>query len=220
MPTNIYHQRLRERRKAAGLCILCGKPLDRKGVHCRACREKINQQEYLDRRFYQNHGICPECRKNPIFGDEKQCPECNIKIYYSQTVPWREKNREQYYDNYRMWAKKKYDERKKAGICTRCGKRKAEEGFSTCRLCREKDKATRHAREGLKPDRKERYKQGLCYWCDNPVKEGYKVCEKHYQMNVEKAHSQKANAAREKIKKIEHRKISNEETKNCKKQEE
>ena len=47
--------------------------------------------------------------------------------------------------------------------------------------------------------RKERYKQGLCYFCDNPIKDGYKVCEMHYRMNIEKANSSKAKDARKEL---------------------
>ena len=47
-----------------------------------------------------------------------------------------------------------------------------------------------------KPNRKERYKQGLCYFCDNEIKPGYKLCEVHYQRNVDNARSQKAKEAR------------------------
>lgn len=50
------------------------------------------------------------------------------------------------------------------------------------------------------PERTGRYEQGLCFFCDNPVKPGYKVCEMHYQQNVKNATCEKANIARQKIK--------------------
>ena len=53
-------------------------------------------------------------------------------------------------------------------------------------MCREKDNASRRARNGVS-DRSERIDKGICYFCNNPVKTGYKVCEKHYQMNVKNA---------------------------------
>lgn len=40
---------------------------------------------------------------------------------------------------------------------------------------------------------------GLCCFCGGKVKDGYKVCEKHYQMNMKKARSQKANEARKEL---------------------
>ena len=84
------------------------------------------------------------------------------------------------------------------GICTRCRKRKADYGYKTCGICREKIRNYKRIKYG-KPDRSERYEQGLCYFCNSPVKDGYKVCEKHYQMNVENSHSQKANEARKNL---------------------
>ena len=85
-------------------------------------------------------------------------------------------------------------------MCTRCGKRKATEGMSTCASCRVRDNETRTVRVGTH-DRSERAENGICYFCDNPVKKGYKVCEKHYQMNIEKAaKGRKTQEAQEHIK--------------------
>lgn len=54
-------------------------------------------------------------------------------------------------------------------------------------------------------------KIGLCYFCDNPVKKGYKVCEKHYQMNIEKAEkgrqTQAAQDYMKSVKKIQYRSV-------------
>lgn len=80
--------------------------------------------------------------------------------------------------------------------CTRCRKRKADPGHTTCTFCRE---TMRRARVKM-PERTGRYEQGLCFFCDNPVKPGYKVCEMHYQQNVKNATCEKANIARQKIK--------------------
>ena len=66
----------------------------------------------------------------------------------------------------------------------------------TCTFCRE---TMRRARVKM-PERTGRYEQGLCFFCDNPVKPGYKVCEMHYQKNVKNATCEKANLARQKIK--------------------
>lgn len=32
----------------------------------------------------------------------------------------------------------------------------------------------------------------MCYFCDRPVKNGYKVCEYHHKKNIEYANSNKA----------------------------
>src|SRR5699024_12845118 len=90
------------------------------------------------------------------------------------------------------------------------GKRKATEGYTTCAMCREKDNASRRARNGVS-DRSERIDKGICYFCNNPVKTGYKVCEKHYQMNIENEakgrETQKAQEYMKNRKKIQYRSI-------------
>ena len=68
------------------------------------------------------------------------------------------------------------------GICTRCRKRSADNSYKTCGICRAKIRESK--RKNAKPSRSERFEQGLCYFCDNPIKHGYKVCEFHYEQNV------------------------------------
>ena len=43
MAKNIYVQRMRDKRKQNSLCINCGKTLDREGIYCLSCRDKINE---------------------------------------------------------------------------------------------------------------------------------------------------------------------------------
>ena len=80
-------------------------------------------------------------------------------------------------------------------------------------MCRVRDNETRRIREGTS-NRSERTKKGLCYFCNNPVKEGYKVCEKHYQMNIEKAEKGRQTQAAQdyikSVKKIQYRSVKNE----------
>ena len=85
------------------------------------------------------------------------------------------------------------------GICTRCRKRNADSGYKTCSICRCRETIKKRERN-WKKSRSERVDKGLCYFCDNKIKPGYKVCEKHYQSNVENSRSEKAKAAREKLK--------------------
>lgn len=148
----------------------------------------------------QNIGICPRCQKVRLYGDEKVCPECNAYAYeHIMQARATEEGRLHYNEVHSKWAKNEHQRRIEQGICTRCGKRKSDYGYKTCGICRAKDNRTRLLREPHKPNRSERYKQGLCYFCDNPIKDGYKVCEKHYQMNVEKANSGKSKDARREL---------------------
>ena len=126
------------------------------------------------------------------------CAECSAYAY-EITMNSRERlGKEHYNKAHKEWSKRTHHEMIQKGICTRCRKRKADYGYKTCGICREKGREYKRMKYG-KPDRSERYKQGLCYFCDNPIKDGYKVCEKHYKMNVEKANSGKANDARKEL---------------------
>lgn len=198
MATSIYQQRFIERRKEQGLCLKCGNPLDRDGTYCVQCRKIITDQNTETRHFMQSIGICPRCQKNKLYGDEKQCPECSANGY-SLTMRSRERlGREHYNSVHREWSRNNHQKRIELGICTRCGKRKPDNGYKTCGLCRDKDRKRKE--KNNKPDRRERYKNGLCYFCDNPIKDGYKVCERHYQMNIEKLKNPAVENARKKIK--------------------
>lgn len=198
MATTIYQKRLLETRKANGLCIDCGNALDRDGVRCVKCNTKHNKEGKADRKWYRENGICPRCRKNIILGTENVCPECSAYAY-EITMNSRERLGKEHYNKvHKDWSKRTHHEMIDRGICTRCRKRKADYGYKTCGVCREKIRNYKRIKYG-KPDRSERYKQGLCYFCDNPIKDGYKVCEKHYNMNVEKANSGNANDARKEL---------------------
>ena len=205
MDTNKYKKALIERRKSNGLCIDCGSPLDREGLRCKKCCEKRSKWEREHRQWYLSHKICPRCGKNDLMGDETICPECRAKSV-NNSLKNREKDEYNVYQ--RNWSKSTYQKRKESGICTRCGKRKATQGLTTCAMCRARDNETRRIRKGFS-DRSDRSKIGLCYFCDNPVKKGYKVCEKHYQMNIEKAEkgrqTQAAQDYMKSVKKIQYR---------------
>lgn len=207
MDTNKYKKALIERRKSNGLCIDCGNPLDREGLRCKKCCEKRSKWEREHRQWYLSHKICPRCGKNDLMGDETICPECRAKSV-NNSLKNREKDEYNVYQ--RNWSKSTYQKRKESGICTRCGKRKATQGLTTCAMCRARDNETRRIRKGFS-DRSDRSKIGLCYFCDNPVKKGYKVCEKHYQMNIEKAEkgrqTQAAQDYMKSVKKIQYRSV-------------
>lgn len=210
MDTNKYKKALIERRKSNGLCIDCGNPLDREGLRCKKCCEKRSKWEREHRQWYLSHKICPRCGKNDLMGDETICPECRAKSV-NNSLKNREKDEYNVYQ--RNWSKSTYQKRKESGICTRCGKRKATQGLTTCAMCRARDNETRRIRKGFS-DRSDRSKIGLCYFCDNPVKKGYKVCEKHYQMNIEKAEKGRQTRAAQdyikSVKKIQYRSVKNE----------
>lgn len=190
-----YSRQRYEERKANNLCTRCGKPLDRQGTLCTACKDKYTAYSRDIYKKLQAVGVCPRCGKNLLYGDEKSCIDCRAKSAKA-TAKMRTADVKKYNERQKVWRKARYEKDKENGICTRCRKRKADPGYSTCAFCRE---TMRNARVKM-PERTGRYEQGLCFFCDNPIKPGYKVCEMHYQKNVKNATCEKANIARQKIK--------------------
>lgn len=191
-----YKQKLVNGRMSKGLCIDCGSPLDREGIRCSKCCRKQADKNNKARHWYAEHKICPRCRKNDLVGDEKNCPECRAK-FVDIAKRSRAKRGQEYNAYMREYQKKRLEELRDKGICVRCCKAKATQGYKTCEKCRDKYKNF-YISHYSKPDRKERYKEGLCYYCDEKVKDGYKVCEKHYQRNCENARSPKLEEVRRK----------------------
>lgn len=182
-----------ERRLKNGLCVRCGKPMDRDGWLCCSCLKKRREESKKDRDCYLKNHVCPRCRKEKLYGDETICLSCTRKEY-ERTMKSRERLGKDHYNKvHREWAKIHYQQDVENGICTTCRKRKADGGYRTCGICREKQREYKRLKyqEKVEIPRDERVKNGLCYFCDNPQKKGYKVCEKHYQMNVEKSRAQK-----------------------------
>jgi hypothetical protein len=73
------HRRMRERRKAAGQCIACGKP-HKGSVRCPACKAKkaLYDNKYIARMrvIWKKLGICLECGKNNAVKGKTRCGMC------------------------------------------------------------------------------------------------------------------------------------------------
>lgn len=180
--SSTYHKNIAE-----GRCGQCGKINDRPNrAVCSECAKKdvINQTE--TRNWYRDHGYCPRCKKNKLMGQEKTCVECRAKGAERLEIK-RESDRKAYNDSMSSYHKSLYNRRKEQGLCPVCGKANKDKRYVTCNICRNK----KNSRTKPKTLKDERIKNGLCIWCDSPVKDGYKICEIHYQMNCEK--SKKAN---------------------------
>lgn len=156
-------------RRNNGLCPRCGKKLDRKGHYCSECLKKVSQYNRENKKFYRDNGICPVCRKEKVFGDEKQCISCRQKAY-ERRKPLTDEQKERYGSHFRKQQNSLYRERAENGICTRCGKRTAEKGKKKCRICLDKD-AEIHRKLLYKRNKIREYREenNLCYYCGQKV---------------------------------------------------
>ena len=186
--------RMYYKRKEAGLCVECGKPLNGEKLKCRDCQERINANRKELAHWYQDNGICPECRHNNLMGDERVCPECSAKRY-SQRIARYNANPEKFKARDRLEQKKIRTRRAEKGLCVYCGKVKADEGYKTCSKCRNKlkiKKRIRDAKKGSKLDvKREWVMNGKCWFCGEPVYNHSKLCERHYNKSLEYAKKSK-----------------------------
>jgi len=66
-----------ERRKAAGLCTVCGKCEAASGkTRCSDCQGKHNVSANATRSRWIDQGLCRDCGSNPIVAGYKRCDEC------------------------------------------------------------------------------------------------------------------------------------------------
>ena len=112
------------------------------------CREKQTRQQAEAREWFREHGICACCGKEKLFGDEKRCVECTAKAFtYKELHPVTNEQKIRYANHFKEQQKRLYKERAEQGICTRCGKQKAEYGRKKCRMCLDKDRISKYGRE-------------------------------------------------------------------------
>lgn len=85
--------------------------------------------------------------QNKLVGDEKICPECLAnKAEYRANHPLSDDKRRKNNEAFKQYSKNLYAERRKAGICVRCGKAKAVKGKAKCFICQSKDNAIHRKR--------------------------------------------------------------------------
>ena len=180
-PHEIYVKKYQEA-KDKGICYECRKPLDRKGTVCKACLEKKRIYDKQVRQWYLDNGMCPRCHKNKLYDGRKVCEECKAANYISQKKRY-EHHREEYNAKHREYKRVHYQQRIKDGICGRCGKRKADEGFKTCSVCRKKMTDQKRIKAG-KMSNEEKKARGLCHFCESPALKGYNVCQNCYDKCV------------------------------------
>lgn len=131
--TKVHHRRIEK-----GLCPNCGKSNDSGMYYCDSCRDVKNENQRELRRCYVKNRVCPQCRKNSLFGDEKMCPECLAYHAEKNMQYYRENGGRKNKDEHNKNVRSLYQYRKENHLCTRCGV-KIYSSKSKCQKCLDKD---------------------------------------------------------------------------------
>lgn len=154
-----------------------------------------------DRQFYISHHICPICRKNNLFGEERACPECRAKDAEQHAKKYDDPiNRQKIIKIQTDSRRERKKRRREQGLCVECGKRKPREGITRCAICRER--INKQKRDNYKGSelRKNWVVNDKCFFCGAECEKGYKVCKEHHQMYFRFAQSEASVEHRKKIK--------------------
>lgn len=140
------------------------------------------------REFYKAHGICCQCGREKATKGRSYCLNCLDKISisgYKYRATWSEEKKAEYLKRAAKHHKRLYNERKAAGICVDCGKKKVEENRVRCGICldkqRRRQEKIRRQNDNIIP--RELYGvDGNCACCGRPVRgENEKCCERCYE---------------------------------------
>ena len=182
-------------RVAKGLCGYCGKENDNLPVKdCKACSDKRSRQNKERKEYYERHGWCNVCGNPEKMENSKMCYRCWETSYNAKqrrrSKPKTAEEKEAERLKVNAYNRERKQEALENGICYYCLKNKVIEGRRECLECLTKRKKEssqkaqerRAIRENLRSYRLENH---LCTKCGEPAKDGYKVCERHYQISID-----------------------------------
>ena len=173
--------------KSRGICVYCKTaPAEDGKTTCRICRAKQRQQTAEKRAALKKMGFCVDCGSNRIYGSENICPECAAKKYIQNRQRPKDKERDRQYQHDRK------ERLKAAGICVKCGKRKAESGKTRCQQCNVAERTRARAYRGNYIPRHERPTYGMCYFCGTKIESG-KICDSCRERNIKNLPESKPN---------------------------
>lgn len=141
--------------------------------------------EYLYDMRKKNH-LCVICGEKDAYTmvGRACCAECVAKYAERYKENYR-KNSDRYLEN----AKKRHKRLMDAGMCVRCGKVPADNGYTTCGICRKKHNTAQNARNAKK--REAMYgdidipENERCTRCHKrPRHEDHKLCRECYESTV------------------------------------
>ena len=183
-----------ESRKAAGICVKCGKPAEQDRVECSECLGKKRKYRTELSRWRKDNHICINCGNKSAEDGYTMCLQCRIdrrevNKRYPDTDETKQKKRERNAEQ--------YAQRKNEGECTRCGRKLPENYDKTlCPYCR--NRRNRRERErshitGRKMPVELRGNGLYCAICLKPVEQQRKkLCDRCYKSCCEKAEKMRA----------------------------
>lgn len=135
-------------------------------------------------KWYFEHGICYTCGQRKAVKGRRRCPNC-AEDSNNSVKAWYTVHSEEVKIKMRERCRKRYQERKKRGVCVRCGK-PANPGNVYCKQClmrRSAENRKYNEAKGIMP----RYMFGdweHCEMCGKPV-DNVKLCSVCYGKAVE-----------------------------------
>ena len=139
-----------------------------------------------NRKFFKAHGLCQVCGQNIPEPGRVTCSKClqyNQEYNTMRRATETPEERERRLESLRTYGKSRYEKRKAAGLCTRCGK-PAKQGATMCTECL----LHRRLMDRARRDTYSRDYENLCTRCRKKHREpGKKVCKDCYPILVEMA---------------------------------
>lgn len=177
-----------DRLKSEGKCRSCGKPNDNlPRVYCIDCTRRRSKRSKEEYKWYVDHKVCVRCHKRLVYDGKTECEECGARDA-ERTLAYRNNNLEAVKVRERENKRIVYKNRRNSGLCTCCGK-KALEGRTKCLSCLAKEKVNRRKRHGTyyyETKREEWLREWRCVFCGEEVMPGRNICQKHYDIIIQK----------------------------------
>ena len=121
------------------------------------------------RAWRREHHICTHCGKRDAAYGFVQCPECQQKLADYQ---------EQYRERKVICDRQRREERRKNGLCPKCGK-PIDGTHALCESCHKK-KRIRDRRRQIRMRVNKIHIDGFCVYCGEEAVPGKRLCKRHY----------------------------------------
>lgn len=176
-----------EARKAAGLCVWCGKPAVQGQTQCLECKAKKSAYEKDMQKWRKSIGICTVCGKYPAYRGSTCliCKQDHREYKKGKELTEEQKAKKRDYD------KVMREKRKSEGRCTTCGKMLPKDcktvNCPACRAHKRRIQSEWTHKTGRTTPIVLRGNGDYCACCCKPVEHhGDKLCKRCYELSVEK----------------------------------